>query len=207
MKEAFQHGIRFIKNLDIRIQTGPGDFPIHSNTDLLALNILFDGRYKGLIWSETIRKMYWGGTHPNTVSKYRDDEIAGNATYVGDGVVVTGGEVIYDAQGNIVSDTRTYEDNATPVYWSNWCQYYYHDVADEAVTFDASFVKLREITLTFDLPQKWISKLSMQKASVSFIGRNIWMWSHIQYVDPDTGIDELQTPSSRNLGFNINLIL
>ncbi len=76
----------------------------------------------------------------------------------------------------------------TPVYWSNWCQYYYHDVADEAVTFDASFVKLREVTLTFDLPQKWISKLSIQKASVSFIGRNIWMWSHIKYIDPDTGL-------------------
>jgi TonB-linked SusC/RagA family outer membrane protein len=173
----------------------------------ISLNVLFDGRYKGLIWSETIRKMYWGGTHPNTVSKYRDDEIAGNATYVGDGVAVTSGEAIYDAQGNIISDTRTYEDNATPVYWSNWCQYYYHDVADEAVTFDATFIKLREITLTFDLPQKWISKLSINKASISFIGRNIWMWSHIQYVDPDTGMDELQTPSSRNLGFNINLIL
>ena len=129
-----------------------------------TLNILFDGRYKGLIWSETIRKMYWGGTHPNTVSKYRDDEIAGNATYVGDGVEVTGGEVIYDAQGNIVTDTRTYQTNATPVYWSNWCQYYYHDVADEAITFDASFVKLREVTLTIDLPQKWISKTFNSKS-------------------------------------------
>jgi hypothetical protein len=80
-------------------------------------------------------------------------------------------------------------------------------VADEAVTFDATFIKLREVTLTFDLPQKWISRLSVNKASISFIGRNIWMWSHIKYVDPDTGMDELQTPSSRNLGFNINLTL
>jgi TonB-linked SusC/RagA family outer membrane protein len=173
----------------------------------ITLGFLFDGRYKGLIWSETIRKMYWGGTHPNTVSKYRDDQIAGNATYVADGVIVTSGDVTYDAQGNVVSDTRTFATNETAVYWSDWCQYYYHDVSDEAVTFDASFVKLREVTLTFDLPQKWISKLSMQNASVSFIGRNIWMWSHIKYIDPDTGFDELQTPSSRNLGFNINIIL
>jgi len=172
----------------------------------IRLNILLDGRYKGLIWSQTIRKMYWGGTHPNTVSTYRDDQIAGKATYVGDGVVVTGGEVIYDAQGNIKSDTRTYETNTTPVYWSDWCQYYYHDVSDEAVTFDASFVKLREITLTFDIPAKWISKIKMERASVSFIGRNIWMWSYIKYIDPDTGVDDLQTPSSRNLGFNINLV-
>jgi len=122
-------------------------------------------------------------------------------------VVVTDGEVIYDAQGSRVSDTRTYAPNTTPVYWSNWCQYYYHDVADEAVTFDASFVKLREVVLTVELPKKWISKLSVERASLSLIGRNIWMWSHIKYVDPDTGVDELQTPSSRNLGFNVNLTL
>ncbi len=172
----------------------------------IRLSILLDGRYKGLIWSQTVRKMYWGGTHPNTVSTYRDDQIAGKATYVGDGVIVTGGEVIYDAQGNIASDSRTYETNTTPVYWSDWCQYYYHDVSDEAVTFDASFIKLREITLTFDIPSKWFSKIKIEKASVSFIGRNIWMGSYINYVDPDTGEDNLQTPSSRNLGFNINLI-
>jgi TonB-linked SusC/RagA family outer membrane protein len=172
----------------------------------LTLNILLDGRYKGLIWSQTIRKMYWGGTHPNTVTSYRDDEINGLATYVGDGVTVVSGEVIYDAQGNIIEDTREYEDNSTPVYWSDWCQYYYHDVADEAVTFDASFVKLRELTFTVDLPKKWISSLSIERASVSFVGRNLWMWSHIKYVDPDAGADNLQTPSSRNIGFNINLI-
>jgi hypothetical protein len=172
----------------------------------ISLNVLVDGRYGGVIWSQTIRKMYWGGSHPNTVSPYRDDQIAGKATYVGDGVVVTGGEVIYDAQGNIVTDTRTYEPNATAVFWSDWCQYYYHDVSDEAVTFDASYFKLREVTLTLDLPRKWISAIGMEKASVSFIGRNLWMWSAIKYIDPDEGVDNLQTPSSRNIGFNINLI-
>ncbi len=171
----------------------------------LSLNVLFDGRYRGLIWSQTIRKMYWGGTHPETLSSYRDDEINGQATYIGDGVSVVGGEVIYDAQGNVTEDTREYESNETPVYWSDWVQYYYHDVSDEAVTFDASFIKLRELTLTMDLPQKWMSALSIQRASISFIGRNLWMWSHIHYVDPDAGADNLQTPSSRNIGVNINI--
>ena len=173
---------------------------------LVSLNVLIDGRFKGLIWSQTIRKMYWGGTHPKTVSKYRDDQLEGNATYIGDGVAVTGGEVLYDSQGNITSDTRTYEINSTPVYWSDWNQYYYHDVSDEAVTFDASFIKLREITLTFNAPVKLTSMMKIENASVSFVGRNIWMWSVIKYIDPDTGVDDLQTPSSRNLGFNINVI-
>lgn len=171
----------------------------------VTLGILLDGRVGGVIWCQTIRKMYWGGSHPNTVTKYREDELNGLATYIGDGVTVTGGEVIYDAEGDIVSDTREYETNATQVYWSDWCQYYYHDVSDEAVTYDASFMKLRELTLTFELPHKWISHLAMERASVSFIGRNLWMWSYIKYIDPDEGVDDLQTPSSRNIGFNINL--
>ena len=171
----------------------------------ITLNILFDGRYGGVIWCQTIRKMYWGGTHPNTVTKYREDEINGLATYVGDGVTVVRGEVTYDAEGNIQSDTREYEPNTTPVYWSDWCQYYYHDVSDEAVTFDASFLKLRELTLTFELPHDWLSHLSVERASVSFIGRNLWMWSYIKYIDPDEGEDDLQTPSSRNIGFNVNI--
>jgi hypothetical protein len=115
------------------------------------------------------------------------------------------GEVIYNAEGDIISDTREYEPNATQVYWSDWCQYYYHDVSDEAVTFDASYIKLRELVLTFALPGKWLSHLSINRASVSFIGRNLWMLSYIKYIDPDEGRDELQTPSSRNIGFNINL--
>ncbi len=197
----------FIKKLGFQDPDWTWGFSNSLKYKFVTLNVLLDGRYKGLIWSQTIRKMYWGGTHPNTVTQYREDDLTGTPSYVGDGVVVTGGEVIYDATGNIVSDTRTYDPNTTPVYWSDWCQYYYHDVSDEAVTFDASFVKLREITLTFDLPQKWLSKISVQKASVSFVGRNIWMWSYLKYVDPDTGVDDLQTPSSRNLGFNINLIL
>jgi TonB-linked SusC/RagA family outer membrane protein len=171
----------------------------------VSLNVLVDGRYKGLIYSGTIRKMYWGGTHPNTVSSYRDDEINGEATYVGEGVTVVSGDVIYDSQGNIVEDTREYEPNSTPVYWSDWNQYYYHDVADEAITYDASFIKLREVTLTFNFPAIWLVNIPLERASVSFIGRNLWMSSHIKYVDPDTGVDNLQTPSSRNIGFNINL--
>jgi hypothetical protein len=124
---------------------------------------------------------------------------------VGDGVTVVSGQVTYDAEGNILSDTRVYEPNTKAVFWSDWCQYYYHDVSDEAVTFDASFIKLRELTLTVALPQKWLSGLSIEKVSVSFIGRNLYMWSYIKYIDPDAGEDNLQTPSSRNIGFNINI--
>ena len=125
---------------------------------------------------------------------------------MGDGVTMISGEVTYDAEGNIMEDTREYEENSTPVYWSDWCQYYYHDVADEAVTFDASFIKLRE---NYPLSESAIQmgiRIIPGKSFCILCGRNLWLWSNIKYVDPDTGTDNLQTPSSRNIGFNINLI-
>jgi hypothetical protein len=93
----------FIKKLGFQDPDWTWGFSNSFKYKFVTLNILFDGRYKGLIWSQTIRKMYWGGTHPNTITKYREDDLAGTPTYVGDGVVVTGGDVIYDAQGNAVS--------------------------------------------------------------------------------------------------------
>jgi hypothetical protein len=71
--------------------------------------------------------------------------------------------------------------------------------------FDASFVKLREVTLTYQVPRNLLRKTAMQNASVSLVGRNLMLWSNVENIDPDSGVDNLQTPSMRNVGFNINV--
>lgn len=171
----------------------------------LGLSVSIDGRYGGVIFSETIRKMWWGGMHPGTVTRWRDDENEGRATYVGDGVVVTGGGVVRDEQGNIVEDTRTFAPNTTPVFWSTWINAYYHGAAVQPNLYDASFVKLREVGLSYRLPRSWASRLRAEDATVSLVGRNLWLWSELDYVDPDPGVDNLQTPSARTIGFNVSL--
>ncbi|MFZ6011485.1 MAG: SusC/RagA family TonB-linked outer membrane protein [Bacteroidota bacterium] len=167
-----------------------------------TLNISVDGRVGGLMYSSTNQKMWWGGTHPGTVNQYRDDANAGLATYVARGVVIVEGDVEYDLEGNIINDTRVYAPNTTAVNYIEWnvntsnghLNHYYNQ----------TFVKLREVALTYTVPASVLSKTFIQKASVSLVGRNLALWSKMPNVDPDAGFDNLQTPSTRNVGFNLN---
>ena len=168
-----------------------------------SLTVSADGRIGGTMYSTTNQKMWWGGTHPGTVNEHREAANEGRATYVADGVVVVEGNVEYNSDGEIIKDTRVYAPNTTAVNYISWnvntsnafLNHYY----------DASFVKLREITLTYNFPKELLSNTFLQKASVSLVGRNLALWSKMSEVDPDPGEDNLQTPSSRSIGFNLNV--
>ena len=82
-------------------------------------------------------------------------------------------------------------------------------------TFDASFVKLREVKLTCQLPKVILSALPFEAASISLVGRNLKLWTDQGYFDPETltyegnspipGVEEMAYPSTRSYGFNINV--
>lgn len=167
-----------------------------------ALNISVDGRVGGKMYSSTNQKMWWGGTHPGTVNQYRDDANQGLATYVADGVVVVEGDVAYDTEGNIINDTRVYAPNTTPVNYISWNVNTSNAYKNHF--YSQTFVKLREVTLTYNFPQQLLSKTFISRASLSLVGRNLLLWSSMPEVDPDPGADNLQTPSTRNMGFNLN---
>ncbi|HVI46880.1 MAG TPA: SusC/RagA family TonB-linked outer membrane protein [Chitinophaga sp.] len=170
-----------------------------------TLRFLVDGRIGGLIYSTTNAKMWWGGTHPGTVNQFRDDANAGKNTYVGPGVVVTSGGIQYDADGNIISDTRKFAPNGKAVNYID----YMINTSNSANTnnnyYSQTFLKLREVNLTWQVPGRWTSKTFIRDASISFVGRNLLLFSKLPNVDPDSGRDDLQTPSTRSMGFNLNL--
>ena len=75
-----------------------------------------------------------------------------------------------------------------------------------------TYGKLREVTLTYNVPQTLFgTKSVIKKASISFVGRNLLYIFPGQYKDID--VDQysqasgsgLQTPTTRSYGFNINL--
>ncbi|KEO72698.1 SusC/RagA family TonB-linked outer membrane protein [Anditalea andensis] len=169
----------------------------------VTLGFGFDGRIGGTIYSQTHEKMWWGGTHPGSVNQFREDANNGLATYVADGVVVTGGNVSFDAFGNILEDSRTYAENENAVNYIDWNKTTLN--AEYTHFFDASFVKLRELSLTYHLQAAFLNRSFLQNASISLVGRNLMLWSNLEDIDPDSGVDNLQTPSVRNIGFNINL--
>ena len=71
---------------------------------------------------------------------------------------------------------------------------------------DASFIKLREIALNYNVPTNLINKIRMKSLKVGIIAQNLLMWTKaFKYSDPDRGKENLNSPTPRNIGFNINL--
>jgi TonB-linked SusC/RagA family outer membrane protein len=170
-----------------------------------SLRFLVDGRLGGMIYSTTNQKMWWGGTSPGTVNQFRDDANAGKSTYVGKGVVVTGGAVAYDANGDVTTDTRTFAPNTTAVDYVSYMKTTSNGANNNYNYFSQTFLKLREVTLTWRVPAKWIKGSFFRSAEVAAVGRNLLLFSKMPNVDPDAGVDNLQTPSTRSMGFNVNL--
>jgi hypothetical protein len=152
------------------------------------------------------QKLYEGGTHPATANSYRDDAYAGKNTYIGQGVVVTSGDVQYDVQGNIISDTRKYAPNTTAVNYIDWVFASYVNGIDGADIYKRSFVKLREVVLSYNFTPQVLKKTPFKAASLSVTARNLLLFTNVPFMDPDgySGYS-LAEPTYRNIGVNINL--
>jgi TonB-linked SusC/RagA family outer membrane protein len=170
-----------------------------------TLSFSFDGRLGGLIYSTTNQKMWWGGTSPGTVNKYRVAANQGISNYVAPGVVVTGGNVTYDANGNIVTDTRTYAPNTTPVNYISFMQTTSGDMLNHYFYYSGTYITLRALSLTYTLPSELLKGI-FNTASVSLIGNNLFILDKIPNIDPDAlGDGNMQSPAIRSVGVNLNL--
>ncbi len=79
-------------------------------------------------------------------------------------------------------------------------------------TYDASYVKLREMTLSYRLPNKLIDNLPLTNVTFSAVGRNLWIIDkNTPYTDPEAGLSSGNVqgyqsgayPSQKEYGFNV----
>jgi TonB-linked SusC/RagA family outer membrane protein len=164
------------------------------------LNVTIDGRIGGVIYNYMYANMMVDGAAPQTaVDGLRE------RPFIGTGVKVIGGEVLRDVRGNIVYDSRIYAANDVSVSYYDWAQRTYKNNYS-VNAFDASYLKIREISLGYRIPERWIKKTALKGASVSLVGRNVFLFTNVLYTDPDVGNDDAaQGPSFRNIGFNLNV--
>lgn len=60
-----------------------------------------------------------------------------------------------------------------------------------AATFDASFVKLREVSLGYDLPSTFVKRLGLQNANIAVYSRNIILWTKAKIgIDPEQAFQQ-----------------
>lgn len=167
------------------------------------LGINIDGRIGGLMYNYMYDKMWDTGTNPDTDNQYRYDQVVkGLNNYVGEGVKVISGEVIYDKYGIITSDTRKYAKNDVQIGYQSFAQEFRG--GDMGIQ-SQSFVKLREVSLSYSFPANVATKLGLKRASVALTGQNLFLWTNFKLSDPDIGAEDLNSPSQRMLGFNIKI--
>ncbi|MDR6197701.1 SusC/RagA family TonB-linked outer membrane protein [Siphonobacter sp. SORGH_AS_0500] len=165
----------------------------------------FDGRVGGLLNNYTAYKMWDTGSHPDTDNQWRYDEVVnGNKSFQGKGVVVSSGTVTYDTYGNITSDTRQYAPNETKVSYQDYARRY--GDGTRGVT-NATFLKLREVSIGYSLPAAVAQRIGVRSAMLSLTSQNVWMWTKsFRFADPDKADDtQLTSPSVRYLGANLQL--
>ncbi|WP_312331459.1 SusC/RagA family TonB-linked outer membrane protein [Sphingobacterium sp.] len=122
----------------------------------------------------------------------------------------------YDAKGNITGYTENLGGEGTK--YIAYSDNYPWDFMN-AATFDASFIKLRELSFSYDLSGKWLKRLGIENGSVGVYTRNLILWTKAKVgidpemaFQPETGIGFKQgierynvTPWSMPIGFKVNV--
>ena len=185
----------------------------------VSLSFLIDIQKGGDIYS---LDMYYGlssGLYPETAglndlgNPVRDPRV-GNATTGYDatsgGYIIQGVNVVRDADGNITSSTP----NKTRVSATNYAGFGYAAEPARAFVYDAGYVKLREVALSYAVPASLLGKTGIKGLVLSAVGSNLWIISkHLPYADPESGLaaGNIQgysigsLPSTRDFGFNVKL--
>lgn len=183
------------------------------------LGILFDFKIGGKIYSETrliaatagnIEETLWGrdpengGAHDgisNSGLTWNDGNGERTDGIIGDGVMV-------DANGN-------YVDNDFIVAASAYHNRRYSRGNETEGMYDASYVKLREARLSYNLPKAWLNNIFVKNLKLSLVGRNLFLWTENPHFDPETiaftggrimpGVEAHPLPSTRSVTFELNV--
>jgi TonB-linked SusC/RagA family outer membrane protein len=177
-----------------------------------SLFLSFDGVVGGLMGTRTESYMWQIGVHPESVTPERALDVAtpGSLNYLVQGVKVVSGTYTKDANGVILTDTRVYAPNDVKTSYKNYAYDLHSSSAwggatSRLDTYDKTFFKLREMSLTYNVPAKLLHGVA-KAASVSFVGQNVLLWSKDwTYSDPDGGSEDFADPSVRYLGANIKI--
>ncbi|PKD16424.1 SusC/RagA family TonB-linked outer membrane protein [Salegentibacter salinarum] len=117
---------------------------------------------------------------------------------------------IYDPSGNENSHRHDYwtPENPTNAYprpnagRTQGSTQYYSSILYE----DASFLKLRNVTLGYTIPKSFLDRVGISKLRVYATGRNLWVKSEVDNYDPERG-GAMSNPIPRLLVGGINLEL
>ena len=191
----------------------------------LSFGFQFDGSVGGVTTDYMHNKTMRGGRNIETAegalgaARSTDNDHAGDSNYpgvyVGEGVVVSNATAInYDGQTGAILNYKDlqFTNNTQVVQVQDYVSKYYN--ISEANLMSKTFAKLREVTISYSLPDKVLNKTFISKVTLSLVGRNLlYFYKDKRFKDVDLdqynyeeGGTGLQSPTTRRYGFNINVV-
>jgi hypothetical protein len=193
-----------------------------------SLSFQFDGRIGGKIYDRVLYQGNNGGTSLASASgaygaarlaEWESTHEGANAptpAFVGQGVVITSGTPEYSGGQIVNAKDLTFAPNTTAVTVQSYLSSGIGGNFDEYYFVSRSFAKLREVTLSYNFPLK---NSFFKSATFSLIGRNLLYFaatkdfdieqyaSGFNIADRSVGgtYPDLQSPTARRFGFNINV--
>ncbi|MFD0796257.1 SusC/RagA family TonB-linked outer membrane protein [Maribacter chungangensis] len=166
-----------------------------------SIGFLLDASLGGDIFSGTNRFLQRSGNAAVTVIDGGREDIVVDA-------------VVDDGTGNFVANTTA----VTPQdYWTALANRSGNLGIAEAFIYDATHVRLRNVSINYVLNSKWLKNTGIQSAKFGLSANNVWMiHSNLNGVDPEsvfatrsnaTGFENLSPPTVRSLFFNVSLSL
>lgn len=167
----------------------------------LSLSFLIDVQHGGDVFS---LDQYYGqasGLYPNTAFTNDLGNPVRNTLADGGGVVFSG-----------VSADGT--PNTTRVDVSQSSVFGYARFPNSEFIYDAGYIKLREVSLSYELPKRLLDGFFFQDVTFTLTGANLWIiQKNVPYADPEAGLSSgnLQgyqsgvLPTTRDYGFNVTI--
>jgi len=130
---------------------------------------------------------------------------------------VAGREIDWNKPGLVISgiDVATGKPNTVNVDAETYYQCIAYNCGQviEDWIYDASYTKLRELTLSIDLPRSFVSRLNMTAITIGLTGRNLVTWTNVPNIDPEfsyqtgnvQGIESMVLPNAKGWGFNVRI--
>jgi len=165
----------------------------------ITLGATVDARIGGVMFSRTADINNFTGNGVKTTFNDRKPWVVPNSV-----------QKVEQDDGSII-----YVENTTAIDQQHQDDYYSADALAEEYLIDKSYVKLREVTLGYTIPQRLLNDTPFASLSVSVFGRNLLIFRPVdnQFVDPETttfgnGIEAdfgefSANPSVRTYGFGL----
>lgn len=207
-----QNGMPVISNYESVAGYSNPDWVWGLNSDLryknFTLGFSIDGRMGGMSFSRLDAFLWHSGAYIETDNQWRYDEVVNGLTnYIAPGVKVVSGTVDYDTYGQIIRDSRVFAPNDVEVSYEGYIRRYHTGAWSwrRQNILDETFIKLRELYITWNVPANSVAKIGLKDLQVSVVGQNLWYWGkEYKMTDPDYGSSwDLVSPSIRYVGFNL----